>query len=69
MMELLGINPIGLLALMSLVAGNFEFSVDAPTNLEGCAQDLYPAPPKTFVFHRLSLWDGSHVEQEQGETG
>lgn len=69
MMDLLGINPIGLSSLLSLVGGSFEFSVDAPANLEGSVQDPYPAPQKAFVGHRLSLWDGSHVGQEQGETG
>jgi len=69
MMDLLGINPIGLSSLLSLVVGSFEFSVDAPANLEGSVQGPYPAAQKAFVGHRLSLWDGPHVGQEQGETG
>lgn len=69
MMDLLGINPVGWSSLLSLVVGSFEFSVDAPANLEGSVQGPYPAAQKAFVGHRLSLWDGSHVGQEQGETG
>jgi hypothetical protein len=69
MMDLLGVNPIGLSSLLSLVVGSHEFSVDAPANWDGSVQGPYPAPQKAFVGHRLSLWDGSRADQEQGETG
>jgi hypothetical protein len=68
-MDLLRVEPIGLLSNLLHAEGNYKYSVDYSANLAKELHGPYSVPRRAFVGLGSSQWKGSRVEQERGKTG